>query len=327
MILFKNIQNRIIDEIQSAKSSIKIAVTWFTNNEIFYQVLKSLKEKDLHIELVVLNDQINNKIEGNDFQKFIDLGGKFYFSNIRELVHHKFCIIDEQRILTGSYNWTYYAEKRNWENVTIIEDKNAVQSFIQEFKRITDKHKQVERVNKEILYYSSIDSRDYLRNEYELQIEYLLEKGNQINAGQLISKVLKEDSRNTKLKKQRSEILKTLNSKDEFEVSPFEIGLLYEKGYSMAIPAFEKLPFETTRFGYTAVKNQSNTTTEIQKSDGYEKTIFTIDLPKIKQSEKGTKKVIFHFKLERDGKLEVSANELDGDNVIAKHSDYLQNWL
>lgn len=93
-ILFEGIQNRIIEEIRNAQIGIQIAVTWFTNNEIFKELLKKLEEDKVSVQLVVLNDRINNRFEGNDFQKFINLGGEFYFTQVTKLVHHKFCIID-----------------------------------------------------------------------------------------------------------------------------------------------------------------------------------------------------------------------------------------
>lgn len=327
MIHFQNIQKKLIEEIQGATTSIRIAVTWFTNNEIFAQIIKKLENDNLKIELVVLNDQINNKIDGNDFQEFIDLGGAFYFSNIRELVHHKFCIIDNIKVLNGSYNWTYCAENRNWENISILEDSNSVKSFNEEFERILIKHKKVEKINDEILYNLSIDSIDYLRNEYQLQVDKHIKEGNTIYAGKLIMKVLEDDNNNTALKNQKNKILEGLNTKDEFDVCPFEIGIKYHNGYSVAIPAFEKLPFEITLFASTVINNQSSIQNEFQKSDNGKTTMFTVRLPTIKKSEKGTRKVSYRIRLERNGQLEIYAKELDGHNYVAKKSEFIQNWL
>ena len=55
-----------------------------------------------------------------DFQKFIDIGGHFYFSDTRNPMHNKFCVIDNKVLINGSYNWTYYAEDRNRENILIL---------------------------------------------------------------------------------------------------------------------------------------------------------------------------------------------------------------
>ena len=115
--LFRKIQDELISQINLAENSLKIAVTWFTNHELFNAVLSKLDKEGFHASLMVLNDRINNKKEGVDFQQFIKKKGNFYYSVVENMVHHKFCIIDDKIVVTGSYNWTYYAEQRNWENV------------------------------------------------------------------------------------------------------------------------------------------------------------------------------------------------------------------
>jgi len=41
---FEKIQDRIIEEILKAKSSIHIAVAWFTDNDIFNAIYKKLQK-------------------------------------------------------------------------------------------------------------------------------------------------------------------------------------------------------------------------------------------------------------------------------------------
>jgi phosphatidylserine/phosphatidylglycerophosphate/cardiolipin synthase-like enzyme len=36
-------------------------------------------------------------------------------------MHNKFCVINNKILINGFYNWTYYAEDRNRENVLIID--------------------------------------------------------------------------------------------------------------------------------------------------------------------------------------------------------------
>ncbi len=133
MQLFENIQDEIISRINKSTCSLKIAITWFTNHDIFEAVLNKLSEANFKVHLIVLNDGINNKIEGLNFQNFIDRGGVFYYSEDNSVVHHKFCIIDDKIVITGSYNWTYTAELKNWENIVILNDLKIVKGFIDEF--------------------------------------------------------------------------------------------------------------------------------------------------------------------------------------------------
>lgn len=51
------------------------------------------------------------------------------------IMHHKFAIVDNWKVWTGSFNWTNNAAFRNNENAIIIEDTNVAQNF----KRVFDK--------------------------------------------------------------------------------------------------------------------------------------------------------------------------------------------
>lgn len=135
---FENIQNQIITELQNAKSSIKIAVAWFTDIEI----LKTLERKQIenvNIELIMSNDEINTGEFGLNFSILEKNGGKVYFvggSSNETLMHNKFCIIDNSTIISGSYNWSKKAQ-RNHENITVIKESfDLSRQFIAEFNSI-----------------------------------------------------------------------------------------------------------------------------------------------------------------------------------------------
>ncbi|GAJ21443.1 unnamed protein product, partial [marine sediment metagenome] len=48
-------------------------------------------------------------------------------------MHHKFAIIDNRLLLTGSYNWTFSAYNRNDENLMIIDDPEIIEIFQNQF--------------------------------------------------------------------------------------------------------------------------------------------------------------------------------------------------
>jgi phosphatidylserine/phosphatidylglycerophosphate/cardiolipin synthase-like enzyme len=52
------------------------------------------------------------------------------------LMHNKFCVIDNQKVLTGSYNCSNNAETKNDENVTILNDPDQATKYTLEFKRL-----------------------------------------------------------------------------------------------------------------------------------------------------------------------------------------------
>lgn len=132
---FNNIANRIKARIISAEKRIDIAVSWFTNTELFEPLLQKLKE-DVEVQLIIVNDTLNIRPDGLNFQKFIDYGGKLFLCNPNQLMHNKYCIIDEKEIFSGSYNWTYFAENKNLENILFSDDALVVKQFKENFETI-----------------------------------------------------------------------------------------------------------------------------------------------------------------------------------------------
>lgn len=52
------------------------------------------------------------------------------------LLHDKFAIIDNRVVLTGSFNWTITADKKNAENLLVIRDRDLAQEYTKQFKHI-----------------------------------------------------------------------------------------------------------------------------------------------------------------------------------------------
>ena len=56
----------------------------------------------------------------------------------RGSMHHKVIVIDEETVITGSYNFSKNAEKRNDENLLIIKgNREIAAAYLAEFEKIT----------------------------------------------------------------------------------------------------------------------------------------------------------------------------------------------
>ena len=147
--IFENIAERILTEIQKANNSIYIAVAWFTNKSIFEQLIKKAKN-GCQIQIVISNDLINEN-SSIDFNKLEKHNGKVYKigNGDTELMHNKFCIIDFNTVITGSYNWSYKAEN-NFENIVInSNDTSLAEQFVTEFNQIKKKYYPNETIQNE----------------------------------------------------------------------------------------------------------------------------------------------------------------------------------
>jgi hypothetical protein len=326
MQLFNNIQSEIIKLIDESTENLKIAVTWFTNHDIYDAIVRKLKDPKFSVQLIVLNDRINNKKEGINFQFLIDNNCNFYYSDVENMVHHKFCIIDNKIVITGSYNWTYYAENRNWENIVVLLDEEVVNGYLSEFDKIISSHTKVELVTNIQKSDISMNSLEYIQSDYTLQANREIEKGNDLVAARIYTELLRLNNKQTTILQTRNEIVKKYNNQT-FEVCPFEIGLLYTNGYNMAIPAYVKLPFTIIKGGKTPVDNATALRVTIQKNDYIQKTIMQFSLDNIKPCPKNTEKIEHTLTLEKSGILTIICKELNGFNRTKTMTLDIKNWL
>jgi len=173
-IYFENIKDVIQTELQKAQDQVLIAVAWFTDDELF-EDLVNLSRKGIRIQLLINDDKIN-KNSGLEYPILFRNGGMVYFVNSRDvLMHNKFCIIDKQTVLNGSFNWTRKASS-NLENLTVIKDKATCEKFITQFKSLkecaipyfeqidTDHPEYVNNTNDESLSYGELLKR-YLKKK------------------------------------------------------------------------------------------------------------------------------------------------------------------
>lgn len=129
---FQHLPAILCRHLAGATQRIQIAVCWFSHRDIFELLLKKLRA-GVSIELLLEYDNQNIRPQGLDFQKFIKLGGALYAYRDTALMHHKFALLDDRLLLTGSYNWTYTS---NAENLIATGEPELVAAFRNEFNRL-----------------------------------------------------------------------------------------------------------------------------------------------------------------------------------------------
>lgn len=135
--LFEDIAERIGLELGKAEQSIYIAVAWFTNRTLFNTLVEKAR-KGVAVQLMLSNDHINQQKSHVDYS-LLNIGQSAAYligDGKQDLMHNKFCIIDNDTVINGSYNWSYKAEK-NHENILITKgDSVLAEQFIKQFKKI-----------------------------------------------------------------------------------------------------------------------------------------------------------------------------------------------
>lgn len=133
---FSNISSQIQSKLKTAKDEILVAMAWFTSDELFKALIECIN-RNVRVELVLLDHATNYMYYAPDFNEFIKAGGKLRIANAENgFMHHKFCVIDNDLAITGSYNWTYSAENRNIENIIITDNDDIISQYKSEFKNL-----------------------------------------------------------------------------------------------------------------------------------------------------------------------------------------------
>ena len=63
------------------------------------------------------------------------MGIPTYIDSVNEIAHNKIMIIDQETVITGSFNFTRAAEERNAENVLIIRDKELTREYLENWEK------------------------------------------------------------------------------------------------------------------------------------------------------------------------------------------------
>jgi len=116
-------KDHVLDVLKGAKRSIEFMTFSFTDNDIG-DLLKQKSEEGVSVQGVFNQDE-----RYGEYEKL---------KSVAKLVrnHHKVFIVDNETVITGSYNPTRNANEHNDENVIIIRDQEIARAFEKEFERL-----------------------------------------------------------------------------------------------------------------------------------------------------------------------------------------------
>ena len=141
----KNNLNNIIEKLESAKTSLDIAMYALTNIQLINTIMKCYNNK-VKIR-IILDYKMTKKfsyflkelLENNILIKTND--------NEEETMHHKFAIIDNKYIFNGSLNWSENGVTKNHENILFLENEQIVKQFSIQFEELWNKFNNIIKIN------------------------------------------------------------------------------------------------------------------------------------------------------------------------------------
>lgn len=127
----------IINEIDNAKRMLLIQAYQFTSVDISRAVLDA---KVRGVEVVVILDKTQASLKKYSPAKFLSNNKVMVWIDSKPAIaHNKVMIIDEKLVITGSYNFSKNAQKRNAENLVIINSTDIAKLYTGNFnKRLLD---------------------------------------------------------------------------------------------------------------------------------------------------------------------------------------------
>lgn len=125
--------------INEAKSEVLVAMFHFTSFELAQALYRAHRRG---VEVIIVLDRYLARGKGSQTDYLVEKGIDVRYMKLpyaedveeRPKFHHKFAVIDGRTVVTGSYNWTVFAETKNYENVVIIHSQGVASKFQKEFR-------------------------------------------------------------------------------------------------------------------------------------------------------------------------------------------------
>jgi phosphatidylserine/phosphatidylglycerophosphate/cardiolipin synthase-like enzyme len=117
----------IVNQIEAAKSEILVQAYSFTSAPIA-KALVSAHKRGVKVEALLDKSQKSERYTSATFLK--NSGVPTYIDDKHAIAHNKIMVIDQETVITGSFNFTKAAEEKNAENVLVIRSKELAKIYI-----------------------------------------------------------------------------------------------------------------------------------------------------------------------------------------------------
>ena len=123
-------EREIVDLISTSKNKIDVAVYSLNNERILAAMEKAKLRK---VKIRILTDHTQAGSNAKSTLQIADDDFDLRLHSVGKIMHNKFAVFDDAKIVTGSFNWTGAAEHINEENCIIIDEAEVVTRFTQRF--------------------------------------------------------------------------------------------------------------------------------------------------------------------------------------------------
>lgn len=127
------VENEIVEEINGAQRSIDFMAFSFTSDEIGKAMAARINKG---VRVRGLFEKSGAAATSSEYGFLSTQGAKLYLDENEYFMHNKVIIIDNATLITGSYNFSKAAERKNDENVLIIHSADIAAVYTTEFESL-----------------------------------------------------------------------------------------------------------------------------------------------------------------------------------------------
>ena len=123
-------------EIQKAEHSIRFMVFVFSLDELAVAILEMMANPDIRVQGIF--EKRNSTARWSQLPPLHCAGADIRQDGNRYTLHHKVFIIDDDTVITGSFNFSNSAANSNDENIVIIRDPTIAGLYLEEWENLWD---------------------------------------------------------------------------------------------------------------------------------------------------------------------------------------------
>jgi phosphatidylserine/phosphatidylglycerophosphate/cardiolipin synthase-like enzyme len=118
----------VVTQLAHATNSVLVQAYSFTSAPIA-KALVDASKRGVKVQVILDKSQKTEKYSSADFLR--NSGISTYIDARHAIAHNKVMVIDDQFVITGSFNFTKAAEENNAENLLIIDDASLAAKYSQ----------------------------------------------------------------------------------------------------------------------------------------------------------------------------------------------------
>ncbi|HEY3474359.1 MAG TPA: phospholipase D-like domain-containing protein [Anaerolineales bacterium] len=129
------LENAIVPLVQAAAKSVRFLTFSFTD----YPLADAMSQRaQAGVDVAGVFEKVGSETEAAELRTLMCRKLPVRQDGNPGFLHHKFIVVDERIVITGSMNYSTNAETNNDENVIIIENADIARLYLQEFERVWD---------------------------------------------------------------------------------------------------------------------------------------------------------------------------------------------